>query len=106
MFEGAHPHSEKEMSFTDKLIEATTADQPTSTVQAHGEAETSMKLDTPVDEEDMMEATTADVPASMVQALGEAEIPVKLEGPVDDQDMMETEASVVEEARTASWSLR
>lgn len=87
------------MSFTDKkLIEVTTADEPTSAVQAHGEAETSMKLDTPVNEKDMMEATTADEPASIVQALGEAEIPVKLEGPVDDQDMMETEASVVEEA--------
>ncbi|KAE9977311.1 hypothetical protein EG327_007778 [Venturia inaequalis] len=93
IFEGARPHSETEMSFTNrKCVEDRTGDATAGIFQAHGEAKLPMKLGTSLDDQDMMEATTVNETTSTLQAQGKAETPMELVTGSVDQDLLESEA--------------
>lgn len=94
-FEGARPHSETEMSFTNKkFLEEIKPDEPIPTFQAPGEAEIPMELDILADNQDMMETTAVDELTPTIQALGKAETPMRHATAVD-QVVLETEAGEV-----------
>lgn len=90
-FEGARPHSEIEMGFTNRQIVGDVAgDEPATRDQARGEAKLFRELDVPAGDQGMMEAIELDGPNSPFQAHGNAETPMKLATIVEDQVMLET----------------
>ncbi|TID19022.1 Mannan endo-1-6-alpha-mannosidase [Venturia nashicola] len=90
-FEGARPHTEMEMSFTNRnCVEDNTGDDPATTVQAAGKAEVLIKLETSVDDQIILKAAAADENTLNLQTHGKAGFPIKLATVVEEEVSLET----------------
>ncbi|QDS77214.1 hypothetical protein FKW77_002802 [Venturia effusa] len=96
-FEGARPHSEKEMSFTSqKWIETPVVDDNKAVIRTPDEATSSVVLDVAVNDELMMVVNLGDECISTRHAHSEAENSIRLETTVEDEDTESKRGEIVQ----------